>query len=95
MSYLRSVGAGQAELNDEDGLGGDDGVGGGVGRRSDGRVRAALTCHRRDRRDAKVSPPQYQQFTHTTNTNNNNNNIPPSPLNDERKALDELTANSG
>lgn len=43
-SYLCSVGAGQAELHDEHRLGGDDGVRGGVGRGSDGRVGAALSC---------------------------------------------------
>lgn len=44
ISYLCSVGASKAELNDEDGLGGDDSVRGGVGRRSDHRVCAALSC---------------------------------------------------
>lgn len=42
--YLRSVGTGQAQLNDEDRLRGDYSVRGGVGRRSDRRVCAALSC---------------------------------------------------
>lgn len=53
--YLSSVGTGQAEFNDEDRLGGDDGVRGGVGRRSDHWVRAALSCnHTMQRRVNKV-----------------------------------------
>lgn len=43
--HLCSVGTGQAEFHDEDRLRGDDGVRGGVGRRSDGWVCAALSCH--------------------------------------------------
>jgi len=43
--YLSSVGTDQAEFNDEDRLRGDDGVRGGVGRRGDHWVRAALSCH--------------------------------------------------
>lgn len=46
--YLCSVGAGQAQFNDEDRLGGDNGVGRGVGRRSDHWVCAALSCHHRE-----------------------------------------------
>lgn len=46
-SYLCSVGTGQAEFNDEDRLGGDDGVRGGVGRWSDHWVCAALSCPHR------------------------------------------------
>lgn len=42
--YLRSVGTGEAELHDEDRLGGDDGVGRGVGRRGDRWVGAGLSC---------------------------------------------------
>lgn len=43
--YLSPVSTGETEFNDEDGLGGDDGVGRGVGRRTDDRVCAALPCY--------------------------------------------------
>lgn len=48
--YLCSVATGKAQLNDEDRLGGDDGVRGGVGRRSDDWICAALSCHHREQR---------------------------------------------
>lgn len=47
-TYLGSVGTGQAELNDEDGLGGNDSVRGGVGRRSDSWIRAGLSWNNAD-----------------------------------------------
>lgn len=43
LRYLGSVSTRQTEFNDEDGLGGDDGVGGGVGRRGDDWVCAAFS----------------------------------------------------
>lgn len=52
--YLRAISAGQAQLHYEDRLGGDDGVGRGVGRGGDHWLRAALTCGQGTRCDVNI-----------------------------------------
>lgn len=73
--YLCSVSTGKAEFNDEHRLRGDDGVRGGVGRRSDHRVCAALPCHHTMQTWAQLTcwtkmhlSWKWEWFTHITKT---------------------------